>query len=154
MLGFVAPAHHAVGLRQTGKSIERGRIQLKTLLVGVGGLAVFAIEPRRVPEQEPELGIVRSRLCSALGIVERKRVISTLQRQLRCAREAGILDVRAPTQRLTGRRCLIGMGLRLRGSVRSYLVGLRLDGEGKCDKQGHACNLQACRSSNQTGHQG
>ena len=67
---------------------------MQAFLIGVDGLTVFADQPGGISEQEPKLGVVWGRLRRALSVVEGKRVVSALQRELaaRARRAFCILD--------------------------------------------------------------
>src|SRR5690242_9028249 len=82
-------------------------------------------------------------------------MLSLFQGQFRGARQASILDIRAPAERsaLGGGLAGLGLlplGLRFRGTARCYFVRLGLEGTANGEDNGQEiANLQRCKSSDQ-----
>lgn len=125
------------------------------MVVGIDGEAGFGIQASRVTEEKPELWIIRSRLRSALCVDDRLLVVAAFECGFRRTCEAGVLDIRAPSQlpvrglRLRRLR-LIGSRLRLCAVVGSNFVRLRENISGKEENgQGKNGSSEASRSNNQ-----
>ena len=125
------------------------------MIVRVERELIIVIEARRVAQEEPQLRIVWRRLRSSLRILHGERMIAFPERFQCRVRQAGILNVRPPTQRLRwslrlDALLLRGFFLRLGRSARTYCVGLRIAGADKRDSEHrHIGNFQEARWNNQ-----
>src|SRR5208282_319540 len=104
--GLFSFAHIAVRLSEPGHSIERGRIQVKASAIGISGELILSVEPRRIPQEKPELRIVGSGLRGALSVVNGGTVIPIFQRLFSGTSQTCVLNIRSPAQRSVGRRGL------------------------------------------------
>ena len=96
------------------------------------------------------MGVIWCGLYSALRIAQREGMIAALQRQFRSAPETRVLNVRSKAQGFARSLRVAGLGLRLRGSARSYIVGLRMDGTAeRGDEQEPIGSLQESMCGNQ-----
>ena len=97
------------------------------------------------------MSIIRSGLRRSLSILDSKRVIPALQRQLRRARQARILNIRPkPQLLLLWRLRLLSLGLGL-APARPHRISLRQNRRSKSRRKQREMNkIQASRSSGQT----
>ena len=149
MLGFVAPAHHAVGLRQTGKLHRERKDSTEDLACRrrrIGRICHRAAPHTRAGTRAGD----RSE-----QIVQRVRHSRAQARDLHVGAQAarrargGHSGCSSPNPTV-GQETVIDRH-ESEASRKRQIPPCRsaLGWGGKCDKQGHACNLQTCRSTNQ-----
>jgi hypothetical protein len=92
-------------------------------------------------------------LSGAARIVEGERMIPVLQCQFRGTREARILNIRSPTQRLVGRRCLFRLRWGVLCGIGSHIINLRPCAASSGDEDCNQSTLQESKSSNHSIHQ-
>ena len=122
--------------------------------VRIHRLLVFSIEPCRIPEQEPKLGVTRGGLRCTPGELKSLRASTLLKRQLRRACESSVLNVGAPTQRLVFRRRLSTLRARALLSFWAHLVGLCVRRAREDDEHERSLQESKFRSNTQGVHQG